>query len=75
MKLLNNIGPNRLGEVLKHATGHGTSLYIIAPYLTFFAYGQIYDVLADSNPSEPTFINVHGWHQGDQASNADKVME
>ena len=44
-------------------------------YLTFFAYGQIYDVLADSNPSEPTFINVHGWHQGDQASNADKVME
>lgn len=41
--LLDNIGPNRLDEALKHATGHGASLSIIAPYFTIFAYGQMCD--------------------------------
>lgn len=61
MKLLDNVGPNRLGEALKHVIDRGASMSIIASYFTIFAYGQMRDVLADVNElrfifSEPTFV-------------------
>lgn len=61
MKMLNNIGPNRLGEALRGTLGQNAKMSIIASYFTIFAYGQLQNELQDVEElrfifSEPTFV-------------------
>lgn len=61
MRLLDNVGPLRLGEALKEAVDPRAELSIIASYFTIFAYGQMREELQEVEGlrfifNEPTFV-------------------
>ena len=61
MKFLDNVGPNRLGDVLAASIDDEAKLSIISSYFTVFAYGELKDELSRVDEvrfifSEPTFI-------------------
>lgn len=63
MEILDNIGPNRLGDKLAASIGEGAKLSIISAYFTVFAYGELKDELSKIDSvrflfSEPTFVEA-----------------
>lgn len=61
MELLNNIGSERLGDVLAASIDEGSKLSIISSYFTVFAYGELKEELSRVDEvrflfSEPTFV-------------------
>ena len=63
MKLLDNVGANRLGDALASSIDEGAKLSIISAYFTVFAYKELKDELSKIDGvrflfSEPTFIKT-----------------
>lgn len=63
MKLLDNVGANRLGDALASSIDEGAKLSIISAYFTVFAYKELKDELSKIDSvrflfSEPTFIKT-----------------
>ncbi|MBS5451684.1 MAG: hypothetical protein KHZ24_10855 [Coriobacteriia bacterium] len=65
MKLLNNVGPERLGDTLASSIGEGGRLSIISAYFTVFAYRELKEEFSKADSvrflfSEPTFVKAVG---------------
>ncbi|NEG69594.1 helicase-related protein [Bifidobacterium choloepi] len=61
MKLLDNVGPAKLGDALGNAIDRDAKMSVIASYFTIFAYGRMREELQDVEElnfifSEPTFV-------------------